>query len=91
MVLANVFTLPHFDFSGTRDNDGHDARFRLSYWNFNALFQTNIHALKDDVLSSHDLVIGTKSHTTPLFSHALYSSVVAFIMNDSCQAYFNNL
>mgnify|MGYP002806023033 CR=1 FL=1 len=85
------FTLSHFDFSSTRVDDPHDARFRLSYCSFNALFQTNIHALKDDMLSSHDLIIGTKSRTTLLFSHAMYSSVVAFIVYDSCQAYFNHL
>ncbi len=82
-------TVQHFNF--THDALAHNARFRLSYCEYNALFQANLRTLKNDILSSHDLVIGTKLHTIALFTHAMYSFVIAHLINGSCQAYWNNL
>ena len=83
------FTVKHFDL--TQSKHAHDARFRLSYCEYIALFQTNIRSLRDDLLSSHDLVIGKHTNVTPLFSHAKYSFVLAQLIYGSCQSYFDNL
>jgi hypothetical protein len=69
----------------------HNARFRLSYCDYNALFQTNLRTLKNDILSSHDIVIGTQTNMTPLFSHAKYSFIVAHLIYEACQTHFNSL